>query len=176
MSRSDDQAALTARIFLLLSASGAVLSVAALSSGSLLVRRICCTDSFCSARYRPRFSACVSSICIPLCSSQSVNASAMSSSLSFSLHLFLRPRILFQQPFCTSSTVIIYSIAVPDLRCSKNVRTWLTQRMYKPGAVIGTAFFLQSGSAKWTAILPASAGQVYPAPYRTDGPRFQRIR
>ncbi len=47
---SDDQAALTARIFLLLSASDAVLSVSALSSGSLLVRRICCTDSFCSAR------------------------------------------------------------------------------------------------------------------------------
>ena len=31
---------------------------------------------------RPRFSACVSSICIPLCNSQSVNASAISSSLS----------------------------------------------------------------------------------------------
>ena len=67
-------------------------------------------------------------------------------------------------------------IAVVTLCCSKNVRAWPAQRVDKPGAVIGTAFFRQSGSAKWTAIPPASAGQVYPARCRTDGPRFQRIR
>src|SRR5690606_29232078 len=88
----------------------------------------------------------------------------------------------YDNKFCFNShcappcTVIIYSIAVVTLCCSKNVRAWPAQRVDKPGAVIGTAFFRQSGSAKWTAIPPASAGQVYPARCRTDGPRFQRIR